>query len=444
MNMSLNRRAILRSAFGVIAAGLPLPVLDLFLDGNGTAFAATGAPIPTRFGTWFWGLGLMPGRWIPAQTGAGYVMPDDLHRVKAFRDKMTILSGFNVPLDGASNNPHNTGVTAVRRGLANIADMDLPSFDVAIADRISRGNRFGSIEIACTNDPSVSYSGRSVGAPNPSEVDPVALYNRLFGVGFKDPNGGKFVPETADILQKSSLSATMEQQRSLMKKLGAEDRARLDQYFTSVRQVEDQLAVQMLPPAPAKACIVPAKPSSREPTTLVSDVLATHKVMVDLLVLGLACNQTKVFNIALTEASSPLRTPDNPTGYHQMTHEEPIDPKLGYQPHCAQIADLTMGAFNDLLTALDGIKEGDATLLDHSLVFAHTDVSNAKSHDVNGLPIFLAGTASGKVRSGLHIDGRGDPITRAGLTMQQVMGVPIGNWGTKSLEASKPISEILV
>jgi hypothetical protein len=103
-----------------------------------------------------------------------------------------------------------------------------------------------------------------------------------------------------------------------------------------------------------------------------------------------------------------------------------------------------MGAFNDLLTALDGIKEGDATLLDHSLVFAYTDVSNAKSHDINGLPIFLAGAASGKVRSGLHIDGRGDPITRAGLTMQQVMGVPVGNWGTKSLEANKAISEILM
>jgi len=76
--MRVNRRTALRGMLGGAAVNVALPFLDCFLNGNGTALAATGAPLPVRFGTWFWGCGLTPGRWIPDKTGAGYDMKPEL------------------------------------------------------------------------------------------------------------------------------------------------------------------------------------------------------------------------------------------------------------------------------------------------------------------------------------------------------------------------------
>jgi hypothetical protein len=164
---------------------------------------------------------------------------------------------------------------------------------------------------------------------------------------------------------------------------------------------------------------------------------------VQLLALGLACNQTKVFNVHLTEAGTNVRSNDEPTGYHQMTHEEMIDKKLGYQPKCEKFSRALMTAFGDFLGALDAIKEGDGTLLDRSLVFAHSDVSDAKTHDIINIPMITAGKGGGRIRTGMHIGGAGSPISRVGLTLQQAMGVRTGSWGTKSMESNKTITELM-
>ena len=438
-----SRRTILRGSLAGLATLLPLPFLDKWVDGNGTAIAATGAPLPVRFGTWFWGLGLVAHRWKPTATGANFELTEDLAVFAPYRDSLNVLSGFGLPLDGASNAPHSTGITGIRTGSAAVEGSGAPSFDVRIADQISRDARFGSIEIACNGNPATSYSARSAATPNPSEVDPVALYERLFGAGFADPNATDFKPDINIVLEKSMLSSLTEQRKALMQAVGAGDKARLDQYFTSLRQVENQLAVQLQKPAPAEACSKPERPASMEPSTLLDDVVKKHKVMADLLALGLACNQTRVFNIALTEASSTVRSADNPTGYHQMTHEEPNDPALGYQRECAKFVGRNIAAIGDLLKALSGIKEGDGTLLDRSLVFAHSDVSDAKTHDIVGIPMMTVGKAGGRIRTGFHINGNGEPVSRVGLTMQQLMGVQTGSWGSKSMETSRPITELM-
>ena len=93
--------------------------------------------------------------------------------------------------------------------------------------------------------------------------------------------------------------------------------------------------------------------------------------------------------------------------------------------------------------ALDKVQEGDRTLLDNTLVFAHSETEFAKFHTIDNMPMMIAGTAGGKLRSGLYVDGAGSPVSRVGLTMMQAMGVPIDRWGAKSLETNKTITEIL-
>ena len=121
----------------------------------------------------------------------------------------------------------------------------------------------------------------------------------------------------------------------------------------------------------------------------------------------------------------------------------PIDPVLGFQPRVAQYNVDTMELFAMLLKELDAVPEGDGTVLDHSLVFAFTDQSFAKIHAVDGLPIFVAGSASGRMKSGFHVAGDSSPVSRVGLTIQKAMGVSLDVWGKGSMEIRQPYTDLL-
>ena len=103
----------------------------------------------------------------------------------------------------------------------------------------------------------------------------------------------------------------------------------------------------------------------------------------------------------------------------------------------------SLETFASLLRMMDGVKEGNGTLLDHSLVLATSESNYAKLHSIDSLPIMVAGTAGGKWRSGSHINGKGDPTSRVGLTIQQAFGMPIETWGVGAMATSKPISEVI-
>ena len=166
-------------------------------------------------------------------------------------------------------------------------------------------------------------------------------------------------------------------------------------------------------------------------------------LMARLIAIGLATNQTHVFNIALAEPGSTIFMPGDSKPFHQQTHEEPIDPVLGYQPISADFSTHSMKFFATLIKELDGIPEGDGTLLDHSLVLAYTDTSFAKLHALDGIPILLAGSANGKLKTGYHVPGEGTPVSRVGLTVQQVLGLPIDSWGKGSMATNKTVTEIV-
>jgi hypothetical protein len=449
-----SRRAMLRGMLGSTAVAVALPFLDCFLNENGTALAATGQALPVRFGTWYWGLGHTPGHAIKpkAQSAAGIDFLEECKALIPWRDQMNHYAGFNMPLDGRSNYTHFTGWVASRTGSAPSSNNEIPAptLDILIGDQIAGGTRFVNLDMTAVGIPRENYSARSTNSRAAAEASPEQLYARVFGAEFADPNKGDFKPDPKVMVRKSVLSAVDEQSKALIKKLGAADRQRLDEYFTGVRTLENQLELQLQKPAPNLACSVPAPPSTAGlnqniPQGLEIDtVLTNHRLMAQIIAMAVACNQTKVFNMVFSDNFSHMRRPGETYTHHLLTHEETPDKELGYQPVAFWFNQKSMEGLATFIKAFADIKEGDGTVLDNTLIFAATETNYARVHSIDGVPIYTIGKAGGRMKTGMHIVGNGDPITRVGLTALQAMGVSVNTWGTKSLQTSKTISEILV
>ncbi len=443
--MTLLRRSVLRGLFQGGAAVMALPFLDCFLDSKGQALAATGARIPTRFGTFFWGCGLTRTLYLPKSTGANYEDMPQLESLKPYKAKFNLLSGFRAYVDDKPNIQHWTGNAAITTGIAPANDFtfDAPTIDQTIADSISHGARFRSIEIACSGNKRESYSSLGGNNINPPEISPLGLYTRLFGPGFQDPSKGEWKPDPEAMLQKSVLSVVADDRKALWRTVGAGDRERLDQYFTSVREFEKTLDVELHRPEIVAQVTIPPAPDELPMNKSVPNLRKVMPLLSQLIALGLATDQTRVFNMAYSEPASTIYMPGDSRPFHQSTHEEPVDETVGYQPITSKFSTYSMEGLATLIGALDAIKEGDGTLLDHSLVLAYTDTSNAKLHAVDGIPMILAGAAGGRLKTGMHYAGVGGTVARVGLTVQQAMGLSVDRWGTDSNQTSKPITEIM-
>ena len=439
------RRFLLRGMFQGSAAFMALPFLDCFLDGKGEAIAATGRAIPTRFGTFFWGCGLTKALYLPKTVGANYEDMPQLVSLKPYKSKINLLSGFRAYVDDKPNIQHWTGNAAITTGIApaNDTQFDAQTVDQTIAGAIGQGARFKSIEVSCCGNKRESYSSLGGSNINPPEISPLGLYTRLFGAGFQDPSKGDWKPNPDVMLQKSVLSVVADDRKLLAKGVGASDRARLDQYFTSVRELEKTLEAELQRPEIVAKVDVPTAPDEMPMNKSVPTLRIVTPIMAKLLAIGLATDQSRVFNMAFSEPASTIYVPGDSRPFHQSTHEEPIDESIGYQPVTSKFSTYSMEGFAALVGALDAVKEGNGTLLDHSLVLAYTDTSNAKLHAVDGIPMLLAGSASGRMKTGIHCAGASTTVARVGLTIQQVMGLSIDRWGADSNMTNKPLSEIL-
>jgi hypothetical protein len=443
--MKLNRRSLLRGSCQGAMAVMGLPFLDCFLNSKGQA-QTNGRPLPTRFNTFFWGCGLTHSLWIPKTAGTGWEMTVQLKPLEPYREKLNLFSGLRVPLDSKPNGQHWSGLAAAITGIAPArgGEFESKTIDQQVAEVIGKGVRFQSVAASSSGDPRQSYS--SLGGSNalPSEPTPLSLYTRLFGPGFQDPTKGDWKPDPRIMMQKSVLSAVAEDRHRIMQNLDAGDRARMDQYFTSVRQTELQMEAELQRPTIEAKVSIPDPPSK--------DLVANNAwpnlevvtpLMARLGAIALATDQTRVFNLSVSSPQNQMFRPGDPLGFHQSTHEEGVDPKLGYQPRVAQYNLESMQLFAALLKELDAIREGDGTLLDHSLVMAFTDQSYARIHSVDGLPILVAGGASGRMKTGYHIVGDNSPVSRVGLTLQKALGVSVDIWGRESLQVRTPYTELL-
>jgi hypothetical protein len=438
----LDRRRVLRGMLNGAAVTVALPLLDCFLNESGTAMAS-GAPLPVCFGTWFAGLGFHPGTWEPKQIGANYEMRERLKPLAKFQKRINIYSGLNVLTNGQAIGAHNP-YPAHLGLIAPYPGEPLPaSIDSNVADVHGKNTRFRSIEVACFGKTDSLSRRAGSGGFNPSDFSPTQLYTRIFGSDFRDPNAADFKPDPTVIVNKSVLSAVAEQRNDYVRTVGASDRARLDEYFTSLRQIEQQLAIQLQKPAPMAACSIPQKVSEMDPGYLVENAMLNCKLFTQLLAHAMACDQTRIFNLMLSDGASGLRVPGSSSTFHLYTHEEPVDPETGLQPHAEWFRDRNVDAFATALEAFDSIKEGDGTLLDRLVVFYSTENGDARIHLAENVPIITAGSAGGRLKTGMHLSAKGDPVTRVGLTLQQALSVPTSRWGTEALATSRPFTEVL-
>jgi len=441
----LSRRRVLKGMLngGVVSIGLPL--LNCFLNENGTALAS-GAPIPLRFGTWSWGLGMSEAIFVPKKTGPNFDLPPEIASLAPVQQHINLFTNFHVFKDAAPNLCHHSGWVILRSGIAPMTAGNRPgeTIDVTVARKIGNNTRFRSLSATATGDVRDSFSyenGNSVNAP---EWSPLRFYQRLFGTNFQDPNAEEFTPDPRVMVRKSSLSTVLDETRQLNKELGAEDRARLDQYFTGLRDLERRFDLQLQKPDPREACIVTDRPEDLPSGLDAYLVSKRHRMMTDLMLMAIACDQTRVFNMFYASAFSATTKPGYDKPHHTATHEEAVDEKLQCQPNVSWYTRRAMEEWAYYVQALADFREGDGSLLDNSLIYATTDQSFAKIHGIEGIPMFSAGRAGGQVKTGLHIDGGGSPGCRLGYTAMRLMGLDVRAWGDKSNNTSKEIGEILV
>ena len=440
-----SRRRVLRGMLDGAVVTLGIPFLNCFLNENGSALAA-GAPLPVRFGTWFWGLGMTAKVFVPSTLGAGYNLPDELTALAKLRNQVNVYTNFNAFRDAAPNLCHYSGWIITRTGSAPMGVDDRPgeTMDVTIARAIGRETRFQSVTATANGDARTSYSYDNANSINAAEASPLNFYKTMFGADYQDPNAATFTPNPQVMVRKSVLSGLMDERRELTSAVGAEDRVRLEQYFSGLRDLERQFDKQLTKPEPIGSCHHVDPPGEDPKTSVDASIVAQrHKMLTDLMVMAVACDQTRVFNMAYSAAFASTTKAGYEKPHHTCTHEEPIDEALGYQPTASWFLRQSMESWAYFVEAFTKVKEGDGTLLDNTLIYATTDSAWARIHSLDGIPAFTAGRAGGRVKSGLHIDGGGSTASRIGYTAMKVLGVDAESWGTKSNMTSKVVSEML-
>jgi len=312
-----NRRRILRGMLGGSAVTVALPLLNCFLDGNGQALA-DGKPMPVRFGTWYWALGMDKSIFKPKKVGAGFEPTEELDALKDLRQHFNVYTDFVAFRDNAQNFCHHTGWVISRTGSApmSAAEVSGETIDITIANTIGRTTRFKTLTASAIGSARDTFSYDNPNTPNPADYSPLAFYTRLFGPDFQDPNSPTFTPNPKVMVRKSALSGVMDEIKDLNGVVGAEDKARLDQYFTGLRHLERQFEQQLTKPEPIASCHAAAKPKADGGVgNEATQVAERHRMLTDLMVMAVACDQTRVFNMSYGgqgTASSATRSRTTP------------------------------------------------------------------------------------------------------------------------------------
>ncbi|MSP24368.1 MAG: DUF1552 domain-containing protein, partial [Myxococcales bacterium] len=297
----LHRRTLLRGLLGGAAVGVGLPLLELFLNGNGNALA-DNTGFPKRFGWWFFGNGVHASKWFPTGDGPDWEPSPQLMPLAALKSEITVLSGLKVYLPNSV--PHGSGPAGILTGgpLGKVGDsfhnsaLGSATLDQLIAANIGNDTRFRSLEIAVErSEDSLSYSGP--GQTNPPEYRPHALFKRLFGPGFVAP-GDTPILDPRLSLRRSVLDAISADAASLKGRLGAADRVRMEQHYDNIRALEKQLGKLEENPPNLAACSLPAKPEADYPDLDGRPQMsAISRVMSDLVAMALACDQSRVVSV---------------------------------------------------------------------------------------------------------------------------------------------------
>lgn len=439
----IGRRALLRGMLGGSAVAIGLPALEYFLNDNGTAYADCSTGLPTVFGVFYWGNGVLPDRWNPTTMGAGYDLPPLLAPLAPVQSDVTVVSGLRVLTSNTF--PHGSGPAGLFSGADVVDDTFVgPSLDQVIADGLARApgsveRRFHSIEIGVERSTS-SWSMTGPHMVNPPECDPFTLYTRIFGPEFRLP-GDTSMPDPRIALRRSVLDGVSDQIGRVRARVGRSDQARLEQHLDGIRALETQLdALAMAPTAPA--CTArPDMPEADYPDLEGRPQMqAIHRVMVDMLAVTLACDQTRTFFEMFSQPVNNTLFLDASAGHHQLTHDE-ADP----QPQVERIVTFIIGEFTYLVQKLASIDEGSARLLDRCAILGTTDVSFGRTHSLEDYPMLIAGSACGALRTGIHYrSASGDNASVVPLSLIKAVGIQdIDEYGSGAAHTTSTLGAIL-
>ncbi|MCB9506353.1 MAG: DUF1552 domain-containing protein [Myxococcales bacterium] len=438
MKTRLSRRTLLRGMLGGAAVTIGLPPLEIFFNANGNAYASGGA-LPRRFGLYMWGNGILPPRWIPSATGADYTLSEQLAPLEPVKSKMTVVTGFEVRTPNTI--PHFSGAAGILTGRPVLDRGDdrgsfpAPSIDQVIAAELGGDTRFRSLEFGALGSSGLSYNGPD--NQNPPETSPAALFERVFGAGFRMPG------ETVEVdprlaLRRSVLDAVGDDITRVRARLGTTDQARLDQHLTGVRELELRIARLEEDPPDLAACARPAEPLADYPDIEGRpQIHAKNRALAEIAAMALACDQTRVFSNFLTDPVSNHLFEGATDGHHRLTHDEPGD-----QPQVNAITIQLMSDLSAFLQQLDAVQEGDGTLLDNCIVLGTSDVSLGRLHAFDEFPLVIAGSGCGTLKTGFHHRSVGDNASRVPLTIMRALGMTVGSWGADAGEATDSVGDL--
>lgn len=407
--MTINRRHFLRAA-GVSVA---LPWLE---------FRAAAAPValPRRMVCICTPLSLYPAAFFPTKAGKDYVLTPYLEVLKDYRDDFTVMSGLSHPEIENSHDSIFSFLTAAPHPERRVGFRNTISLDQFAAERIGTQTRFPSLALSGEG---FSLSWTRSGALVPSEWSPSRTFAKLFIEGRPDE-----VAAQARRLRdgQSILDAVGDQAKSLKSTVGANDRDKLDEYFSSVRELEQRLAKSeewAKKPKP--------KVDAKQPQDIPNpgDLIGRTRLLFDLTHLALQTDSTRLITILLAGASLVPPIPGVTMAHHDLSHHGQ-DPAKIDQLKKVEIAKLIV--LRDLLGKLKQTKEADATLLDRTMVFFSSNLGNASNHSCKNLPVLLAG---GGFKHGQHLafdPKSGPPLCNLYVSMLQRMGIEADRFGSST------------
>jgi Protein of unknown function (DUF1552) len=432
---SLSRRTFLHGA----GATLALPLLEAMVP----AFTATAKSVALpvrRFAGLYVPHGMIMEQFTPAQGGTGFDFTPILKSLEPFRESLVVVTGANGPLNrdnGAHAYAPSSWLTGAKAKKTQGSDMRLGvSLDQVLARHVGQDTPLPSLELAtedftsyvgtceagfsCTYMNTLSWSSPTT--PLPMEINPRVVFERLYA------GTGTLEQRTERIRRhRSILDVLMHKATQLQKGLGPQDRTRLDEYLENIREIERR--IQRAEARIDWDVTVPPIPSGI-PTERAEHV----EVLFDLLAAAWQADLTRVASFMIGRDHSLHTYPEIGVsdGHHPLSHH-------GNNPKSvakfAAVNAYETQFFSKFLARLDATPDGEGSLLDHAIILFGSGMSGGNSHDMNGLPILVAGGGVGRVKGGRHLKHPvgpapiGFPLGNVLLTIGQKMGVEMSAHG---------------
>lgn len=427
---ALPRRTFLRG----MGAAVALPFLDSMVPAMS---AATKAPVRMAFV--YVPNGIDMRNWNPDYEGKLQELPRILKPLEPYKQDITLLgnlthNGGRALLDGAGDHGRCCGayLTGIQPRKTMVDIHAGISCDQIVANKIGRETRFPSLEVGledarqagdCDSGYSCAYTNnlawRSESQPLPPVLDPRALFERLFG------NGVVLSPEAKarqDKFRRSILDFVTEDTKKLQTSLGPTDKRKLDEYLSSIREVERQLEK-------AEGDNAQIDPKMEKPYGVPADFAEHFKLMTDMMTIAFQADLTRVATFLVTRegTSRAYREIGIPDGHHPLTHHRN---DLATMEKVAQINTYHVTQFAGWIEKLKSIREGDGSILDNSMIVYGAGLADGNRHSHEDLPTLIAGRGGNKLRTGQRIVYRKEtPMSNLFLTMMDQMGVPVDHFG---------------